>query len=145
MAVSAGSIAGSVNKDGYIQIGYKRKPYLAQNIIWEMHNGPIPYGMVIDHIDHNRLNNLLNNFRLVTKAVNNQNKSRASNNTSGMTGVYWHKRDKVWVASIRVNGVLIQLGQSPSLSKAIKLREEANIKYGFHKNHGKPTGGSFVR
>ena len=43
-------------------------------VIWEMHNGPIPKGMTIDHINRDPLDNRIENLRMVSMAVNNTNK-----------------------------------------------------------------------
>ena len=53
----------------------------------------------VDHIDRNRLNNMLNNLRWVTHSVNNRNKSIGTNNTSGSSGVKFDKSHNSWVAS----------------------------------------------
>ncbi|EOU3097717.1 HNH endonuclease signature motif containing protein, partial [Yersinia enterocolitica] len=50
-----GTPVGFSNGKGYLQVTLNRKPYRVHRIIWEMHNGPIPEGMQIDHIDHNRV------------------------------------------------------------------------------------------
>lgn len=65
----------STNKFGYGYItnkGYhrvwdiKQKRYrLEHNIVWEEHNGKIPDGMQVHHIDHNKLNNDISNLKLV--------------------------------------------------------------------------------
>jgi hypothetical protein len=52
----------------------------------------------VDHKDHNRSNNMLNNLRWVTHSQNCRNKSRQHNNTSGTPGVYFHKNG-YWIAS----------------------------------------------
>ena len=62
------SIAGTLRKDGYIGIFIKGTHYFAHRIIWEMHNGEIPSGMVIDHIDGNRSNNKIENMHFPTKS-----------------------------------------------------------------------------
>ncbi|HHB9522635.1 TPA: HNH endonuclease signature motif containing protein [Yersinia enterocolitica] len=52
-----GANAGSIGSHGYQQLMIFGKRRLAHRVIWEMLNGEISYGMQIDHIDHNRLNN----------------------------------------------------------------------------------------
>lgn len=47
----------------------KSKIYLHQEI-WEKHNGPIPEGFEIDHINFNALDNRKSNLRLLSKDDN---------------------------------------------------------------------------
>ena len=48
-----GDIAGSIRKrDGYIQIQYKHKMYLAHRLVWLICYGEFPKGF-IDHINGN--------------------------------------------------------------------------------------------
>jgi len=56
----------------------------------------------IDHIktEYKHDNRKLN-LRKVNRRQNNQNAKLKKSNTSSVTGVYWHKRDEHWVASIR--------------------------------------------
>lgn len=51
-----------------ISIDYTK--YLVHRIVWELHNGPIPEGLVIDHIDGNTSNNRLNNLRCISSKDN---------------------------------------------------------------------------
>ena len=72
--------------------------------------GYVPDGTnkeVVDHIDNNKLNNCLNNLRLVT---NRFNLSRRKGGTSKYTGVYWNKPTKKWLAQIQINGKRKHLG-----------------------------------
>lgn len=62
-----------------------------------------PLGMVVDHIDGNGLNNQRSNLRLATTAENSRNSRISKRNTSGYKGVYFHSRDKKWIARIKVN------------------------------------------
>lgn len=71
----------------YIDVYYKGKMSSAHRIIWEMHYGEIPKGMVIDHKDGNGSNNRLENLRLATRAQNAQNRKASSKNLSGYKGV----------------------------------------------------------
>lgn len=85
-----------------------------------------PDDKVVDHINHNPLDNRRCNLRIVSQKVNLMNKR---NNTTGVAGVNYVKRDKTYRATIYVNNRLIHLGQSKDINVAIKLRKEAEKKY----------------
>jgi hypothetical protein len=120
------AIAGCLDNSGYLRVKCNKKMRLVHHIIYEMEIGPIPDGMQVDHIDRNRLNNYPSNFRLVTNAINCRNQSKRITNTSGVTGVYWHTRDKIWAAHINDNGK----------QEAITAGKEAEKLLGYHINHG---------
>ncbi len=94
-------------------------------------------GMIVDHINHNGLDNTRNNLRVVTNQENLKNMKLKKNNTSGFTGVTWCKKENRWVSQIMINRKTICIGRFSNKEDAIKARKEANIKYGFHENHGK--------
>lgn len=71
--------------------------------------GDIPEGMVIDHINGNRLDNRLCNLRVATPTQNNQN-HRPRKSKSGLKGVVWHGHAKAWQARIKINGKEKSLG-----------------------------------
>lgn len=130
-------ISGSKSGNGYVQIRVKGNSGLAHRIIWELHHGPIPEGMEIDHINHVKDDNRIENLRLVDNPENGKNKSKFKRNTSGKTGVYYHKRDNVWIASIGTGKKLVHLGNFKEKADAIAARTDAEILYGFHENSGK--------
>lgn len=134
--VQAGTLAGTISDEGYVKVMMRRKAYHAHRIIWEMHYGKIPEGMEIDHINHDRTDNRIENLRLVTKQVNMKNKSSYSNNKSGVTGVSWHSKKKKWVAQIQGNKRKKMLYEGDSFNDAVKARKSAEIELNFHKNHG---------
>ncbi|HAS2179698.1 TPA: HNH endonuclease [Salmonella enterica subsp. enterica] len=68
-----GDQVGWLNSSGYLQFSMRKKVYLVHRVIWEIHNGKIPDGMEVDHIDHNKLNNNIENLRLVSKKENHKN------------------------------------------------------------------------
>lgn len=59
--------------------GYYRnaqvKPHSLHRQVWIYHNGEIPKGLVIDHINRDKDDNQIDNLRLVTPSVNNINVS----------------------------------------------------------------------
>ena len=53
----------------------------------------------VDHLNHDRSNNMLDNLRWVTKSVNQRNASRRTDNISGTSGVSFHNSTNSWRAS----------------------------------------------
>lgn len=77
-----GTPAGGI-QNGYYTIRYNNKFYQAHRVVYELCVGKIPEGLVIDHVNQNKLDNNISNLRLVTTAENNKNKSKSSNNKTG--------------------------------------------------------------
>lgn len=53
-------------KKGYMRYAKDGRLRMEHNIVWEEHNGEIPIGMQIHHIDGNKTNNDISNLKLVT-------------------------------------------------------------------------------
>ena len=83
----------------------------------------------VDHIDRNKLNNHISNLRYATDSQNNMNKSRQSNNTSGIVGVYFCKDRNKWRAVIKKDGNPIHLGYFETKEEAIEARSNAEETY----------------
>ena len=125
-----GTLAETQHSMGYMQVTVNGNLYLSHRVIWEMMNGPIPKGYIIDHKDRVRNNNLIDNLRLVTYSLNQRNRSNNSNNTSGHRGVTKRPNGK-WRAQIQVSGVNITLGTFTDIEHAIDARKIAEKQYGF--------------
>ena len=134
-----GDRVGVMTENGYISIIIKRRKYMAHRLAWLYINGELPK-YEIDHINHNRSDNSINNLREVEKSENLKNKRLCKNNKTGQMGVYWRANRNCWIANIYVNSKLIYLGSSKFFDDVVKLRKEAEKKYGFHKNHGVKHG-----
>lgn len=122
--------------DGYRQVKVKGKIYMMHRVIMVLCFGHIPENAEIDHINHVRDDNRLANLRFVTRTDNRRNQSISSKNTSGVTGVYFSRARKKYIAQIKVNQELIYLGTFETLEEAA-ARAEANLKFKFNNNHGK--------
>lgn len=83
LATEAGEIVGPrgyplklfVKPNGYLHFSHSNgtgKPgqRTVHSYVWEFFNGPVPEGMVIDHINGNRLNNSIHNLQVITLKQN---------------------------------------------------------------------------
>ena len=100
---------------------------------WELHRliMDCPDELNVDHIHGAKTvnDNRKYNLRIVTSSQNSMNREIMSNNTSGVTGVDWHKGWKKWRARITVNHRTVPLGAFDCIDDAIKARKEAENKY----------------
>ena len=111
--------------------------YYAHYVVWAIYHGEWADDMV-DHIDGNKLNNSIFNLRQVDNRTNAKNARRMVDNSSGHPGIYWYKTRSKWHASIRGdNGDSVFLGYFVNLDDAIIARMDAEMKYGYHTNHGR--------
>lgn len=119
---------------GYKRGGILGKLHEAHRVIWMMQTGEWPKS--IDHINGIRTDNRWVNLRNVNKKENNKNRGFSSHNTSGINGVCFSKRTNKWRSRIKVDGKDIYLGEFHDINDAARARKLAEIKYGFHENHG---------
>ena len=94
------------DNDGYNRIKIKGKSYKRHRLVMAAYKPAFDINNTkhhIDHIDHNRLNNSMDNLRVVTNQHNHFNRS----NTKGYS---WNKALGKWRAYIRVNKKRKHLG-----------------------------------
>ena len=125
-----GTIYCNLDKDGYIRVRISGKEFRAHRLIWEMFNGPIPEGMLIDHIDRDVFNNRIENLRLVTRQQNNANSSKKLGNCSengkhlpkGIVMVRGKYRARIWY-----KGDTFDLGTYSTVHEASSAYLEASF------------------
>lgn len=85
-------------------------------------------GMMVDHIDHNTLNNRRSNLRLVSSQENARNRMKYK---KGYIGVTFKKKDRLWVATIKtdINTPNLHLGCFKTEKEAVEARRQAELKY----------------
>ncbi len=132
----AGTEAFTAKSKGYCVGRLSKKTVRAHHVVFALHHGRWPAGQ-IDHQDGDRSNNKPSNLREVNAAENGRNTKTRADNTSGRVGVYFDKRNGRWFAAIGVNRKFLHLGTFADPEAAAKAREAAEIKYGFHENHGR--------
>ncbi len=116
-----GNGAGSLHNSGYKIVRVNGKGYAVHRLIWIMFNGNIPDGMLIDHIDRNKLNNNIKNLRLATYQENNRN-----NSSNGFT---WEPERKVFRSAIKIDGKKKHIGRYETILDARAAYLQARQKY----------------
>jgi len=128
MGTRSGTQAGNIDNNR-VTIRFRGIDYYAHRLAWFYVHAYWPKG-IIDHIDRNSSNNRIDNLRDTNYSINNQNKNVQKRNISGHSGVTFIRSSLHWRASIRVNKKLIHLGCFASKEMAIKVRQDAEKRYG---------------
>ena len=117
----------SNNGYGYCQVWFNGIRILYHVIIWILSTGKdIPQGMEIDHINGNKIDNRIENLRIVTRRGNQQN--RKTHRAGRLTGTCYNKiyhDDKIyhyWKSTIQINKTRIGIGR-------YKTEQEAHEAY----------------
>lgn len=114
---SAGSVAGTLREQGYVNICMGGRFYRAHRLAFAIYYGRWPVGE-IDHINRIKNDNRICNLRECTKSENGKNKPVFKNSSSGIRGVGWDKHRKQWRASIYQGGKKISLGRFSTAEQA---------------------------
>lgn len=109
---------------------------LAHRVVWAHFHGVWPSDL-IDHKNGAEKGDGISNLRDTDQTQNMRNAKRHKTNKSGVTGVCWVEREQKWRAQIHIKGRCISLGHFDDFEDAVAARKAAEVKYGFHKNHGR--------
>lgn len=149
-SINLGDKAGSfvynknINKRTAIHVRCNRVTYKVHRVIWEMFNGDIPTGSVIDHLNGDPWDNRIQNLSCKTHGENARNQSMHPTNTTGVVGVAYRKpkggAGPAWHAYVNCNGIRYEMLFSlyahgdRAMEKAKEWREskikELNIELG---------------
>ena len=133
-----GQKAGWFNDLGYVCICIRSKQYKLHRLVWTYHNGYLPEGSFLDHINGNPKDNRIENLRLATPHQNQCNSKKRIDNTSGVKGVHWDRVTGKWKTQLSIGGKRKCFGSFYDLELAELVINEAREKY--HKlyaNYGK--------
>lgn len=134
----AGKEAGSFDQEGYRCVTIDGKKYRAHRVVYALHHGIDPVGHLIDHKDGNITNNRIENLRIASNAQNQHNTGLAATNKSGVKGLLYLSRSRLWRASLR------DLGKR--YCKEFKNREDAMawLKKEREERHGEFANGGWL-
>lgn len=115
-----------IDNRGYVKRVIRNKTTFLHRLV-----KPSPEGMVIDHINRNKLDNRQGNLRIVTNAQNMQNVNSNKRSKTGIRGVSKDNRfEKThWRARLTVNKKEIYLGTYDTLAEAEKAVIDGRKKY----------------
>jgi hypothetical protein len=122
-ARDAGEVAGGSNASGYLYIGIGGVNYRAHRLTYAYVHGKCPADMELDHRNGDKLDNRVENLRLVTRAQNCQNRNKFQSNTSGFKGVSFNKKAGKFRAYIHGK----HLGLFPTAESAAEAYNAAAI------------------
>ena len=116
--IEPGSIAGTINSNGYRIVSHHGRKYCAHRLAWLLVFGRWPTAE-IDHIDGNRQNNALANLRSATRS---QNMCNARSALDRIKGVVKHKKYGTWRVIIQIDGKSRELGRHKCFGRAVAAR-----------------------
>lgn len=139
--------AGSLQASGrYWVVELGSSAFYVHRIVYEMTNGPIPEGHIVDHIDGNSLNNAPSNLRLATQLMNTRNAAARKDNALGVHGVHRCDINKVYVVQWNDPHTgkrrskcfgYVRCGHEAAIEKARKFRASLNLQgAGYTPRHG---------
>ena len=115
---TAGKEAGTVDKAGYkvVRLTHKgrHRSLRVHRIIYALHHGDT--GLLIDHINHDRADNRIENLRAVKPRLNVAN--RRKRDDGRLRGAYFDKSKGRWLSQIKVNYKTIYLGRFDTAQQA---------------------------
>tara|TARA_R110002126_G_scaffold263275_1_gene406280 strand:- start:55 stop:528 length:474 start_codon:yes stop_codon:yes gene_type:complete len=118
----------SINGHGYSSVGLSNGGKMKSITVHQLMaltflNHTPKKGLVIDHIDNNRLNNNIDNLQIITHRENISKDKKGG--TSKYIGVHWCKAKKGWISQITINYKIKYLGRFLNELEASKAYQQA--------------------
>jgi hypothetical protein len=142
--VDAGTRAGYVSASGYRNVKIAQRSFREHRVIWFLCTGDDPGLLEIDHINHDRTDNRIENLRVVTHRENVQH--RLLPTATGFPGVGFTRAGR-YNASISINEITVSLGEYDKGEDAYAAYVEAKLRFhpGFIADTSLPIGDSSKR
>ena len=118
---------GYRRSNGYGVVTHRRQLFAVHRWTWEQVHGPIPEGLMVDHLCHNRACCEVRHLRLATNAQNQHNRKGANvNSSTGALNVY--PSPKGFAVRVTAHGVRHFGGLFKTLEAASQAAAELRAK-----------------
>ena len=118
---------GGLHAHGYGTLSYKGETLIAHRVSYELHSGPIPNGLHIDHKCRIRECVNPNHLQAVTIRENTENTSPLRNNSTGVRGVSLRDNGS-YRARVGHKMRVIHVGDFKTLEEAAEAVKEARLR-----------------
>lgn len=125
----AGSVVGSVNARGHLNVSVDGAMWSVHQVVFVWHHGWLP--VEIDHENRIKTDNRIENLRPATSTQNKGNIGLLGSNRSGFRGVSLNRRSMKWHAQIKVLGKQTYLGRFDTPEEAaVTYNHAARLYFG---------------
>lgn len=126
--VKPGDLVRGKTVRGYLRVQINGRRYKVHDLAWIYMTGREPEN-IVDHINGDTSDNSWKNLREATQALNCRNRKTPKNNSSGVKGVFFRKRDRKWHAVIGLNNRKIFVGAYSDFQSAVSAITAARSLY----------------
>ena len=112
-----------VNAQGYAATNINGKIKLMHHLIIPN----VPNGYERDHINRNRLDNRMDNLRVVTKQENLKNRRFNKHTPYECGNICWYEPSKEWLVYAKENNKIINIGLFKNKDDAIAVKQQIDI------------------
>lgn len=126
-----GTVAGSVNAAGYVDIVFRGKRLRGHRVAFALMTGAWPSN-ILDHVNGDRADNRWKNLRECSQSDNAKNRTVNTKGRSGVRGVRYNgksSKTRPWEVLIKHNYKQIYIGRYATKEEAIAARYAASAKY----------------
>lgn len=121
----------------YIQVPRVRTTVKRSHLVLLLNGITLPDNYQVDHLDGDRSNDHIDNLRAIPQVINNYNRKKRSDNTSGITGIRWSEAHKHYVIRRTVGGKRISRSRKTLEEAKLVLDELTKLEPTYTDRHGK--------
>lgn len=112
-----GTLAGSINNDGYVVINTGSRQLTAQRLAWYFTHGVWPSKPIV-HINGKKDDNRIENLKEVSRSELSSSSNSGRKSSTGVKGVTYNKANDRYIAQISRNHVNMYIGSFKTLNEA---------------------------